>query len=37
MQEPTDREKKIEPEIYREEKVTNNGWCVMDHPPIEIL
>jgi hypothetical protein len=28
MQEPKGmREKNIEPEIYREEKVTNNGWC----------
>jgi hypothetical protein len=25
------REKNIEPEIYREVKVTNNGWCVLDH------
>jgi hypothetical protein len=25
------REKNIEPEIYREVKVTNNGWCMMDH------
>jgi hypothetical protein len=25
------REKKVEPEIYREVKVTNNGWCVLDH------
>jgi hypothetical protein len=32
MQEPKDmREKNIEPEIYREAKVTNNGWCVLDH------
>jgi hypothetical protein len=22
------RENKIEPEIYMEVKVTNNGWCV---------
>ena len=29
MQESKDmREKNIEPEIYREVKVTNNGWCV---------
>jgi hypothetical protein len=28
MQESKDmREKNIEPEIYREVKVTNNGWC----------
>jgi hypothetical protein len=25
------REKNIEPEIYRDVKVTNNGWCVLDH------
>ncbi len=25
------REKKIEPEIYRDVKVTNNGYCVLDH------
>jgi hypothetical protein len=25
------REKNIEPEIYREVKVTNIGWCVLDH------
>ncbi len=32
MQEPKDmREKNIELEIYREVKVTNNGWCVLDH------
>jgi hypothetical protein len=32
MQESKDmREKNIEPEIYREVKVTNNGWCVLDH------
>ncbi len=32
MQEPKDmREKNIEPEIYSEVKVTNNGWCVVDH------
>ena len=31
MQEPKDmREKNIKPEIYREVKVTNNGWCVLD-------
>ncbi len=24
-------EKNIEPEIYSEVKVTNNGWCVLDH------
>ena len=31
-QEPKDmREKNIEPEIYSEVKVTNNGWCVLDH------
>jgi hypothetical protein len=24
-------ENNIEPEIYREVKVTNNGWCVVDH------
>jgi hypothetical protein len=24
------RDKNIEPEIYREVKVTNNGWCVLD-------
>jgi hypothetical protein len=31
MQESKDmREKNIEPEIYREVKVTNNGWCVLD-------
>jgi hypothetical protein len=24
------REKNIGPEIYREVKVTNNGWCVVD-------
>jgi hypothetical protein len=28
MQEPKDmREKNTEPEIYREVKVANNGWC----------
>jgi hypothetical protein len=32
MQESKDmREKNIEPEIYREVKVTNNGCCVLDH------
>jgi hypothetical protein len=32
MQESKDmRKKNIEPEIYREVKVTNNGWCVLDH------
>jgi hypothetical protein len=32
MQESKDmREKNIEPEIYREVKVINNGWCVLDH------
>ncbi len=32
MQEPKDmRENNINPEIYREVKVTNNGWCVPDH------
>jgi hypothetical protein len=32
MQEPKDmRENNIEPEIYREVKVTNNGLCVLDH------
>jgi hypothetical protein len=32
MQEPKDmREMNIEPEIYREVKVTNNGWGLMDH------
>ena len=32
MQEPKDmREKKIKPEICREEKVTNNGWYLVDH------
>jgi hypothetical protein len=32
MQESKDmREKKIEPEIYREVKVTNNGCCVLDY------
>ncbi len=25
------REKDIKPEIYREVKVTENGWCVLDH------
>ncbi len=25
------REKNIEPEIFREVKVTNNGWFVLDH------
>ncbi len=25
------REKIIEPEIYSEVNVTNNGWCVLDH------
>ncbi len=32
MQESKDmREKNITPEIYREVKVTHNGWCVVDH------
>jgi hypothetical protein len=32
MQEPKDvREKNIEPEFYREVKVTNNEWCLLDH------
>ncbi len=32
MQEPKDmREKNSAPEIYREVKVTNNEWCVVDH------
>jgi hypothetical protein len=34
MKEPKDimmREKNVEPEIYRAVKVTNNGWCVVDH------
>jgi hypothetical protein len=32
MQESKDmREKNIEPEIYKEAKVTNNGWCVLDY------
>jgi hypothetical protein len=32
MKEPKDmREKNIEPENYRDVKVTNNGWCVVDH------
>lgn len=32
MQESKDtREKNIEPEIYMDVKVTNNGWCVLDH------
>ncbi len=32
MQESKDtRVKNIEPEIYREVKVTNNGWCVLDY------
>ena len=32
MQESKDmRERNIEPEIYRDVKVTNNGWCVLDH------
>jgi hypothetical protein len=32
IQESNDmREKNIEPEIYRDVKVTNNGWCVLDH------
>ncbi len=25
------REMNIEPEIYREVKVTINGWCVLNH------
>jgi hypothetical protein len=25
------RDKNIEPEIYWDVKVTNNGWCVVDH------
>ena len=24
-------EKNTEPEIYMDVKVTNNGWCVLDH------
>ena len=32
MQKPKGmREKNIEPEIYREVKVINNGWCMLDH------
>jgi hypothetical protein len=32
MQESKDmREKNIEPEIYWGVKITNNGWCVLDH------
>ena len=32
MQESKDmREKNTEPEIYMDVKVTNNGWCVLDH------
>ena len=32
MQESKDtREKNIELEIYMDVKVTNNGWCVLDH------
>ena len=33
MQESKDimREMNIEPEIYREVKVTKDGWCVLDH------
>ncbi len=32
MQEPKDMsEKNIEPDIHWEVKVTNNGWCVLDH------
>jgi hypothetical protein len=32
MQESKDmREKNIWPEIYREVKVTNKGWCVVDY------
>jgi hypothetical protein len=32
MQESKDmRVKNIEPEIFREVKVTNNAWCVLDH------
>jgi hypothetical protein len=32
MQESKDmREKNIEPEIYRDVEVTNNGWGVLDH------
>jgi hypothetical protein len=32
MQESKDiREKNIEPDIYREVNVTNNGCCVVDH------
>jgi hypothetical protein len=31
MQESKDmREKNIEPGIYREVKVANNGWCVLE-------
>jgi hypothetical protein len=32
MQESKDmREKNIVPEIHREVKVSNNGWCVLEH------
>ncbi len=32
MQEPKDmRKKEVEPNIYTEHKVTNNGKCVLDH------
>ena len=32
MQESKDmREKNIKPEIYRDVKVTNNGWCGLDY------
>jgi hypothetical protein len=32
MQESKDmRGKNIKPEIYREMKVTDNGWCVLDY------
>jgi hypothetical protein len=32
MEKPKDmRGKNIEPGIYREMKVTNNGWYVLDH------
>jgi hypothetical protein len=32
MQESKDmKEKNIKPEIYREVKVSNKGWCVLDY------
>ncbi len=32
MQESKDmREKNTKPEIYMDVKVTDNGWCVLDH------